>query len=85
MQSSPFIRTLGTTAMIAKELGIPTVDVNYCICEHLGDNTYKEDPLPSLEIKNQTSKYLNKKYNLQGVEFSEVKTAKNCPKYPESY
>ena len=67
------MRTIASAAEICKELGISKADINYQLSEYLNVNVYSEDPFPKLEYKKYSPSELDEEYNLQGVEFNEIK------------
>ena len=73
IEASPFLRCMETAAAIAKELGLPEVDVNYRCAEWLKLKFFPHGtPVPDLEInKCQEAEYSEKW--LQGIRFKHNK------------
>ena len=51
VHSSPFIRTMASTARVCKELRIKKANLDYQLSEYLNINVYSTDPLAQLEYK----------------------------------
>lgn len=52
IESSPYLRTMQTCAMVCKALRIPSFRLNYRFCEHLEPKMrVGENPIPMLTVK----------------------------------
>ena len=63
IEASPFLRCMETAAAIAKELGLPEVNVNYRCAEWLKKKFFPcGTPVPDLVINNNNEKEFSQKW-----------------------
>ena len=67
MKASPFIRSVATATSIAKQIGIEEVIIDSTWSEWLETRQYATNPVPHLEIRNNSPEELNTKFNLQDI------------------
>ena len=73
IECSPFIRTMQTSARIAKELNIAEININYVYREWLGTYLHgNESPMPHIWFKNLNADELNSKFDLLDIKFNDT-------------
>jgi len=90
IESSPYLRTMQTCAMVCKALHVGTFRLNYLFCEHLTPKMMVgENPIPMLTVKdlhsNEERDAFRQQY-LDGIDFIDDNQFydKVKDRYPES-
>ena len=64
MESSPFMRVMTTASIVAKELSIDNIKIDWLHSEY-------NCPIPKIEFKNKTLEEIDEEYDLGGIRFED--------------